>query len=135
MMGDELLREKVLLLTITNTPQVFGRPQWKTPASRSRQYVTEICRRIGEDKIELETACVSVKKLSPEMAATTAGWEVVDSKGASRVFDEVCTGTTTREHVCSEVGGGAWGEGTYAEQWQYHVYILRIMTVMRVHVG
>ncbi|CAM9147396.1 unnamed protein product, partial [Sphacelaria rigidula] len=87
--------------------QVFGRPQWKTPASRSRQYVTEICRRIGEDKIELETACVSVKKLSPEMAATTAGWEVVDSKGASRVFDEVCTGTTTREHVCSE--GGGWG--------------------------
>lgn len=98
-------------MTITTDPQVFGRPQWKTPANRSRQYVTEICRRIGEDKIELETACVSVKQVSPETAGTTAGWEVVDSKGASRVFDEVCGGISTRKYVCSVVEGGGRVEG------------------------
>lgn len=46
--------------------QILGRPQWKTPASRSRQYVQEICRRIGEDRIELGNACVKVERVGSQ---------------------------------------------------------------------
>ncbi|CAN0125787.1 unnamed protein product, partial [Ectocarpus sp. 4 AP-2014] len=54
--------------------QVFGRPQWMTPAGRSRQYVREICRRIGEDKIELGNACLSVAAKRPKpVTAEAAG--------------------------------------------------------------
>lgn len=110
---------------------MFGRPQWLTPAGRSRQYVQEICRRIGEDKIELGNACRRVVARAPKSAGqseeeeeeeapaevlveaaeaveggsegsgeTSDGvkvkkeedsgrWEVVDSKGKTRYFDEV----------------------------------------------
>lgn len=127
---------------------MFGRPQWMTPAGRSRCYVQEICRRIGEEKIELGNACHGVKargiktpspKQGTAAAAAASGtteakeevetpavvlveegtgseeseegsdgvkvkvkakgsgapqedsgrWEVVDSKGKKRYFDEV----------------------------------------------
>lgn len=123
---------------------MFGRPQWLTPAGRSRQYVQEICRRIGEDKIELGNACRRVVVRDPKEAASrgeengheaeheheeeeqegetpaevfveaveaaeggsegsgeasdgvkvkkeedSGRWEVVDSKGKTRYFDEV----------------------------------------------
>lgn len=45
-----------------------------TPAGRSRQYVEEICRRIGEDNIELDNACVSVvatKEMPPTVESPT----------------------------------------------------------------
>lgn len=48
---------------------MFGRPQWLTPAGRSRQYVQEICRRIGDDKIELGNACRRVVARDPKAAA------------------------------------------------------------------
>lgn len=115
---------------------MFGRPQWLTPAGRSRQYVQEICRRIGEDKIELSNACRRVVARDPKPAGhseeggqegeeeeetpaevlveaveavegssegsgdasdgvkvkkeeESGRWEVVDSKGKTRYFDEV----------------------------------------------
>lgn len=93
-----------------------------TPAGRSRQYVGEICRRIGEDKIELGNACrgVSLRKarsgqgeavgstaeqaVDGEPVAGEGGngikegengkeergrWQVMDSQGKTRCFDEV----------------------------------------------
>lgn len=47
----------MLLRTVTVQRKVFGRPQWLTPKGRSRQYVQQICRRIGEENIELGNAC------------------------------------------------------------------------------
>lgn len=99
--------------------KVFGRPQWLTPKGRSRQYVQKICRRIGEENIELGNACCrvvlrggakpnetpagavvqageavvesrEVAKPGDKLVAEEAGrWQVVDSAGNTRVFDEV----------------------------------------------
>ncbi|CAM9760750.1 unnamed protein product, partial [Ectocarpus sp. 12 AP-2014] len=61
--------------------QVFGRPQWMTPAGRSRQYVREICRRIGEDKIELGNACRSVAAKRPKPVTAEAAGHQEGEKG------------------------------------------------------
>lgn len=97
-----------------------------TPAGRSRQYVQEISRRIGQENLELGNACrgvvlrggaepdkVPVDGVLQEPQAVVEGvegagagdpvdaaeeaavggetgrWGVVDSKGTTRVFDEV----------------------------------------------
>lgn len=84
--------------------QIIGRPQWKTPAGRSRRYVEEICSRIGKDNIELGNGCTKVAKIESEVATmgvtsgeaqaftTRTGWKVTDSKGAERIFDKVSLG-------------------------------------------
>ena len=112
-----------------------------TPKGRSRQYVQQICRRIGEDNIELGNACRRVvltgstkSKEAPVDAVVQAAeavveggtrpetgdkvntatapavvteemgrWQVVDSTGQTRAFDEV-----RRE----EIKGGRWGNCT-----------------------
>lgn len=79
-----------------------------TPAGRSRQYVREICRRIGEDKIELGNACRSVAakrpKLNTAAAAATAGHEGEEKGEGAEVMVE--------DSVVEGGGSEGSGEGT-----------------------
>eukprot|EP00752_Nemacystus_decipiens_P004454 g4067.t1 len=79
--------------------QVFGRPQWLTPAGRSRQYVEEICRRIGEDTIELGNACRRVAARDPKGAAEVQSEE--DDETPAEVLVE----------AAEAVEGGSEGSG------------------------
>lgn len=56
----------------------------------------EVCRRIGEEKIELKNACVRVAETpaAPHAVGGSNGrkgraWKVTDSRGVDRVFDHV----------------------------------------------
>ena len=81
-----------------------------TPANRSKEYVQNICRHIGEENIELGNGCCGVSLREPkcnsddsapaEALAAAGGneggeipargrWEVSDSRGKKRFFDEV----------------------------------------------
>jgi predicted NAD/FAD-binding protein len=53
----------VRLCVPTLSAQVFDRPQWKTPAGRSRQYVGKIVERLG-NALELGSAVTSVTPVS-----------------------------------------------------------------------
>lgn len=77
-----------------------------TPAGRSRQYVREICRRIGEDKIELGNACRSVaaKRPKPNTAAAGAGHRGGEEGGGPDVMVE--------DSVVEGGGSEGSGEGT-----------------------
>ncbi len=102
-----------------STSQVFGRPQWMTPEGRSRQYVREICRRIGEDKIELGNACRRVASRDPKAAGRDeAGVEQEEQEeeeapaevlveavaGASEGSDESADGVKVKKEKEEEAG-------------------------------
>lgn len=81
-----------------------------TPEGRSRQYVQEICRRIGEDKIELGNGCRRVAPRDPKAAGRDqAGVEQEEEEetpaevlveavaGASEGSDESTDGVKVKE--------------------------------------
>ncbi len=63
--------------------QLFKRPQWLTCSKQSAEYVNKIVEQLG-NRLELGNAVVSVTE-SPE----GRGWQVRDSRGEVREFDQV----------------------------------------------
>jgi cyclopropane-fatty-acyl-phospholipid synthase len=60
--------------------QIWGRPQWKTPAGRSRKYV-EACLKVLGNRVELGNAVQSA------MRDDSGKWIISDSGGRQRQFD------------------------------------------------
>ncbi|CAM9801758.1 unnamed protein product [Choristocarpus tenellus] len=93
--------------------QVFGRPQWMTPAGRSTMYVQAICAQIG-NSLELGNACTKVSRRAAS-ASTPAAAAVTPPSLSGRTTqpstDEVIESGVDAEAVAGEAEayGGAVG--------------------------
>lgn len=77
-----------------------------TPAGRSRQYVREICRRIGEDNIELGNACrgVSLRKARSGQGEEAVGSTAEQAVDGEPVAEEGGNGNEQEERGKEERG-------------------------------
>lgn len=68
-----------------------------TPEGRSRRYVQEICRRIGEDKIELGNACCGVRARGSKATRASAATAAAPRAGQEGAPEEKEEGETPAE--------------------------------------
>eukprot|EP00616_Rhizochromulina_sp_CCMP1243_P000430 CAMPEP_0118970178 /NCGR_PEP_ID=MMETSP1173-20130426/7124_1 /TAXON_ID=1034831 /ORGANISM="Rhizochromulina marina cf, Strain CCMP1243" /LENGTH=996 /DNA_ID=CAMNT_0006919503 /DNA_START=1 /DNA_END=2991 /DNA_ORIENTATION=- len=70
--------------------QVVGRPQWRTPARRSREYVDAIAAELQEQGASVRTSCpIAAVDLQPAGEGQAVAKTVVTTEGEVLEFDEV----------------------------------------------